>query len=240
LRGMTDIKSAVPFRTQSVKFVDVDLENTKTIANCKNEVLVLAFDESCKPPQGMDNWCQTYYDPALKFQTVRFPVDEKFAWFLSKEMSEFGIFLGEKHNLKIAAARLNDGKNLIPSLSASKGSLRECNDGVYRPLKFPLEFRYDVSNIPGAVSCFCELSRPRAMFQLENFTYRDSKPSKKPLSNWTCNGTRGSISIEKDMVSDNACYQLRVFAQKADGSMIGTSSDLIDLGINDRPRGQEL
>jgi hypothetical protein len=200
----------------------------------------LAFDERRKPPQGIDIWCQANYDTGLKFQTVRFPVDEKFAWFLSEEMSGFRIFIGERHNLKITAARLNDGKTLIPSLSASNISLRACNDGAYRPLKYPIEFNYDVSNVPGAVACLCELSRPRAMFQLENFTYRDALLSKKPLRKWTEKGTIGSILLGKEMFADKACYQLRVFAQKADGSVCGTSSDLIDLGINDRPVGQEL
>lgn len=240
LRGMTDIKADRPFNTKSVKFVEIDLKNSQTMLNVKKDVIVLAFDESRKPPQGIDNWCQADYDPSLDFQTVRFPVDEKFAWFLSNEMSEFRVFLGEKHNLRIVAARLNDGKTLIPVLSPSATSLRACNDGAYRPLKFPLQFSYDVSNIPGAVSCLCELSRPRMMFQLENFTYRDVRPSKKALRQWSQKGTTGSISIEKDMLSEKACYQLRIFAQKADGAVCGTSSDLIDLGINDRPRGQEL
>ncbi|MCC7532284.1 MAG: hypothetical protein IT342_27520 [Candidatus Melainabacteria bacterium] len=237
---MTDIKANRPFKTRAVKFVEVDLENSETSVQSKKDVLVLAFDERRKPPQGIDNWCQAYYDTGLKFQAVRFPVDEKFAWFLSQEMSEFRIFLGENHNLKIAAARLNDGKTLIPSLSASSTSLRACNDGAYRPLKYPIELRYDVSNIPGAVACLCELSRPRAMFQLENFTYRDARPSKKPLRKWIESGTRGGILLGKELFADDACYQLRVFAQKADGSVCGTSSDLIDLGINDRPSGQEL
>lgn len=240
LRGMTDIRADRPFKTKSVSFVEIDLENNQTSKSGKKDVLVLAFDETRKPPQGIDNWCQADYDPSLDFQTVRFPVDEKFAWFLSKDMAEFRVFLGEKHNLKIVAARLNDGKTLIPSLSPSATSLRACNDGAYRPVKFPLQFSYDVSNIPGAVSCFCELSRPRMMFQLENFTYRDVRPSKKSFRLWTQKGTKGSISIEKDTLFENACYQLRIFAQKADGTVCGTSSDLIDLGINDRPRGQEL
>jgi hypothetical protein len=240
LRGMTDIKATSPFKTRAVKFVDVDLENSQTAVRGKKDVLVLAFDERRKPPQGIDIWCQANYDTGLKFQTVRFPVDEKFAWFLSEEMSGFRIFIGERHNLKITAARLNDGKTLIPSLSASNISLRACNDGAYRPLKYPIEFNYDVSSVPGAVACLCELSRPRAMFQLENFTYRDALLSKKPLRKWTEKGTIGSILLGKEMFADKACYQLRVFAQKADGSVCGTSSDLIDLGINDRPVGQEL
>jgi hypothetical protein len=31
-----------------------------------------------------------------------------------------------------------------------------------------------------------------------------------------------------------------VFARKTNGQIAGTSSDLIYLGINDRPKGQEL
>ncbi len=93
LRGMIDIKADRPFETRSVKFVEIDLANNQPTVNGKKDVIVLAFDETRKPPQGIDNWCQTDYDTALKFQTVRFPVDEKFAWFLSKEMSEFRVFL---------------------------------------------------------------------------------------------------------------------------------------------------
>ena len=240
LRGMTDIIATRNFETRAVKFVDVDLENNAPATKSSKEVLVLAFDDALRPPQGMDNWCQAEYDGSLRFQTVRFPVDEKFAWYLSRQAREFGIYLGEKHNLKIVAARLNDGRALIPTLDASQTTLRDCNDGVRRPIKFPLEFHYDVSNVPGAVACLVEMSRPRSMFQLENFTYRDVRPSKKASRSWTQKGTQGNFVVEKSMFSDNACYQLRVFAQRADGSVCGVSSDLIDLGINDRPKGQEL
>ncbi len=238
--GMTDITAKTPFKTSAVRFIDVDLKNTKPDSSAKQEVIVLAFDKKRMPPQGMDNWVQTNYDPGKAFQTVRFPVDEKFAWFLRKEMSEFSIYLNKKPNLSVAAARLNDGKTIIPSLSAMPATLKESNDGVRRPIKFPLEFHFDVSNIPGAVSCYCELSRPRSMFQLENFTYRDIRPSQKSLQSWTENGTTGSILIRRDVFPDDACYQLRIFAQRADGRICGASSDLIDLGIDDRPRGQEL
>lgn len=240
LRGMTDIIATRNFEKRAVKFVDVDLENAAPAKTSTKEVLVLAFEDTVSPPQGMDNWCQAEYDAGLRLQTVRFPVDEKFAWYLSKEAREFGIYLGERHNLKIVAARLNDGRALIPTLKASQTTLRDCNDGVRRPIKFPLEFHYDVSNVPGAVSCFFELSRPRSMFQLENFTYRDVRPSKKSLKSWTHEGTTGSVLLDREMFSENACYQLRAFAQRADGSVCGVSSDLIDLGINDRPKGQEL
>jgi len=240
LRGMTDIIAERNFETLSVKFVDVDLENRKPAAKSSKDVLVLAFDEKRKPPHGVDNWCQAEYDSSLKFQTVRFPVDEKFAWYLSKQMREFGIYLGPKINLRIVAARLNDGKALIPNLNADPNSLREANDGVRRPVKYPLVFEYDVSNIPGAVGCLCEISRPRAMFQLENFTYRDASPSKKALKSWGQAGRRGKIILEKSIFPEHSGYQLRIFAQSADQRVISVSSDLIDLGINDRPRGQEL
>ena len=240
LRGMTDIIAKRYFETRAVKFVDVDLENTSPSKTSTKDVLVLAFDESRTPPQGMDNWCQAEYDRSLRMQTVRFPVDEKFVWYLSKETREFRIYLGEKENLKIVAARLNDGKTLIPSLEPSGLTLRDCNDGARRPIKFPLEFKYDVSNVPGAVNCQIELSRPRLMFQLENFTYRDVRPSKKALRTWSEPGTTGTFFLDRNAFPEDASYQLRVFAQRADGSVCGVSSDLIDLGISDRPKGQEL
>ena len=192
------------------------------------------------PPKGLDNWVQASYDLSKKRQTVRFAVDQKFVWFLHNDMSKFGIFLRDKPNLSVVSARLNDGKALIPTLAASGQTLKEFNDGAYRPLEFPLKFDFDVSKIPGAVSCYCELSRPRAMFQLEHFTYRDVSPSKKPLKKWTVNGTAGSISLERSLFGEDACYQLRIFAQNADGRLLGVSSDLVDLGINDRPRWQPL
>lgn len=240
LPGMTDIVAKQYFENRAVKFVDVDLENSEPKSNSSKDVLVLAFDESRQPPKGMDNWCQADYDQSLKFQTVRFPVDEKFAWYLSKETRDFKVYLGERKNLRIVAARLNDGKTLIPSLEASLLTVRECNDGVRRPIAFPLRFEYDVSNIPGAVNCLFELSRPRSMFQLENFTYRDVRPSKKALKSWTQAGTTGHVEVGRSMFPEDACYQIRAFAQRADGSVCGVSTDFIDIGINDRPKGQEL
>lgn len=238
--GMTEIVAERPFDPGAVRFIDVDIANAEPSAVARDDVLVLSFDREREPPKGLDNWAQANYDLSKELQTVRFPVDQKLVWFLHDDMSKFGIFLRDKPNLRVLSARLNDGRALVPMLSASESTLRECNDGAYRPLEFPLKFQYDVSKIPGAVSCFCELSRPRAMFQLEHFTYRDVEPSKKPLKQWTAGGTAGSIKLEKNLFADDACYQLRIFAQKADGSLCGVSSDIIDLGINDRPKWQPL
>lgn len=238
--GMTEIIAEKPFDPSAVRFIDVEIANSEPTALARKSVLVLSFDREREPPKGLDNWVQADYDLSKKVQTVRFPVDQKFVWFLHNDMSKFGIYLKDKQNLKVLSARLNDGESLIPNLIVSKQTLRECNDGAYRPLKYPLEFEYDVSKIPGAVSCLCELSRPRAMFQLEHFTYRDESPSKKPLRTWTVNGTLGSIKLDKSLFADEACYQLRIFAKKADGSVLGVSSDIVDLGINDRPKWQPL
>ena len=243
LLGMIDLIAERPFATRAVKFIDVDLKNSKPAAQSKKSVLVLAFDSRLKQPKGIDNWSQAEFDLSLPVQTVRFPVDEKLSWFLSKEMSEFSIYLGEETDYSVLSARLNDGKTLIPSLSVSSvSSVEESNDGVFRVKmnRFPVHFRYDVSNIPDAVACYCELSRPRAMFQLDNFTYRDVRPAKKPLKTWSQAGTTGDIAMERAMFPEDACYQLRVFAKKADGSLTGMSSDQVNLGINDRPPGQEL
>lgn len=238
--GMTEIIAEKPFDPSAVRFIDVDIANSQPAVAAKDDVMVLSFDRERVPPKGLDNWVQASYDLSKKRQTVRFAVDQKFVWFLHNDMSKFGIFLRDKPNLSVVSARLNDGKALIPTLAASGQTLKEFNDGAYRPLEFPLKFDFDVSKIPGAVSCYCELSRPRAMFQLEHFTYRDVSPSKKPLKKWTVNGTAGSISLERSLFGEDACYQLRIFAQNADGRLLGVSSDLVDLGINDRPRWQPL
>ncbi|HNB25054.1 MAG TPA: hypothetical protein PKZ32_21715, partial [Candidatus Melainabacteria bacterium] len=65
-------------------------------------------------------------------------------------------------------------------------------------------------------------------------------PSKKALKSWGQAGRRGKIILEKSIFPEHSGYQLRIFAQSADQRVISVSSDLIDLGINDRPRGQEL
>jgi hypothetical protein len=236
----TLISAKQPFKSSAVRFVEVDLVNTKPAAAGNMRHMYLRFEDLPEPPRWMDFWCSAPYDTGLKLQTLRFPVDEVFCWFLLKQRSKFSMYHGTGRNFSLSAARLVDGRDLIPELSVSGKNLRECNDGVYRPLAFPLQFGYDVSNLAEASSCICELSRPRSMFQLENYTYRSNSLSKKPLKRWTLAGTTGSIKIDKDAFPENACYQLRVFARKANGEIAGTSSDLIYLGINDRPKGQEL
>ncbi len=237
----TIISAKRPFKSSAVRFVEVDLVNTRPSATTgKMRKMYLRFEDLPEPPRWMDFWCAAPYDTGLKFQTLRFPVDEVVSWLLLKQRSKFSMYHGTGHNFSLSAARLVDGRDLTPDLSVAGKNLRECNDGVYRPIGFPLEFRYDVSNIAGAASCICELSRPRFMFQLENYTYRSTSLSKKPLKTWTLVGTTGSITIDRDIFPEDACYQLRLFASKANGEIVGTSSDLIYLGINDRPKGQEL
>jgi hypothetical protein len=241
VQNNTIISAKRPFKSSAVRFVEVDLVNTKPSATPgKMRRMYLRFEDLPEPPRWMDFWCAAPYDPALRLQTLRFPVDEVVSWFLLKQRSKFSMYHGTGHNFSLSAARLVDGRDLIAQLSVSGKNLQECNDGVYRPLAFPLAFRYDVSKVAGASSCICELSRPRSMFQLENYTYRSTSLSKKPLKTWTLAGTTGSISIDKDVFPEDACYQLRVFARKTNGQIAGTSSDLIYLGINDRPKGQEL
>jgi len=238
--GAVDITAANPVDPALVRFVDVEIENSHPLDDRSKDVIVLGFDRRRKPPKGVDNWVQADLDLSKKVQTVRFPVDQKLAWFLHKEMSKWSINLRDKPNLKVVSARLNDGLDLIPRLKIDGETAQERNDGAYRPLKYPLRFDYDVSNIPGAVSCHFELSRPRSMFQLENFTYRDVQPSKKAMRSWEVDGTMGSVKLDRDLLTEKACYQVRIFARKADGSICGVSSDLIDLGIDDRPAWQPL
>ncbi|MCC7527881.1 MAG: hypothetical protein IT342_05125 [Candidatus Melainabacteria bacterium] len=237
----TIISAKRPFKSSAVRFVEVDLVNTKpSLKTGKMRKMYLRFEDLPEPPRWMDFWCAAPYDPGLKFQTLRFPVDEVFSWYLLKQRSKFSMYHGTGHNFSLSAARLVDGRDLTPQLSVAGKNLRECNDGVYRPIAFPLEFKYDVSNVSAASSCICELSRPRSMFQLENYTYRGTSLSKKPLKTWTLTRTTGSISIDKEVFPENACYQLRVFARKADGHIAGTSSDLIYLGISDLRQGQDF
>lgn len=235
------IESVRPFATGAVRFIEVELENSQPAANAGNlRRMYLRFEDKPEPPHSMDYWSSFPYNTGLKTQILRFPVDEVFAWFMLKQRSNFQISLGMRGNLKIRRARLLDGRDMRPRLLEAAENLRSCNDGVERPTGFPLKFSFDVSNIPDARSCLCELSRPRMMFQLENYTYRSAELSKKPLKTWKVDGTTGSIVIDKRDFPEAACYQLRIFALKSNGQIAGTSSDIIYLGIDDRPKGQEL
>lgn len=232
------LKSARPVKPGEVRFVEMNLENNRP-SKGKGETrrMYFRFEDKPEPPSFMDCWSSAAYDTGLSKQVLRFPVDEVFSWFLLKERQNFQMTLGSCGNFKISAVRFLDGRDMRPNLSASE-NLHSCNDGVERPLSYPFKLSYDLANVPQAAACLVEVSRPHMMFQLENYTYRSSGLSKAPLRRWTLQGTSGSISFEKNDFPQPACYQVRVFAQKNNGEIAGTSSDIIYLGIDDRPNRQ--
>ncbi len=245
IENQTKITAERPFKSASVRFAEVDLENS-TPAPVPGTIrrMYFRFEDKPEPPNTMDFWCSAPYDTGLRKQTLVFPVDEVFSWYLHANRQKFSMYLGTKGNFKLTGARLIGGKDVSPSISVAGKNWREGDDGIFRPTKFPVEIKYDASNVPGSTQCLCELSRPRMMFQLENYTYRSPGLSKKPLKTWSRPGATGSILIEKNLFPENACYQLRVFAQKANGEIAGRSSDIVYIGVFDlptgAPKGQEL
>ncbi|HNB20945.1 MAG TPA: hypothetical protein PKZ32_00915 [Candidatus Melainabacteria bacterium] len=231
------IKSERAVKPGAVRFVEMELENSQNSDKTGNfRRMYLRFEDKPEPPHFMDYWSSAPYDTGLSKQILRFPVDEVFSWYLLKERSHFQMTLGSRGNFKISGLRFLDGRDLIPRVFSSIDNLALCNDGVERPLGFPLKLAYDVSNIEGARGCIVELSRPWMMFQLEDYTYRSSHLSKKSLKVWNFDGTTGSIVLERSMFPQKALYQMRIFAKSAEGEIVGTSSDVIYVGIDDRPQ----
>ncbi len=238
--GATLLLAAVPFKTRLVRFIELDLETLHMSPSEESHEIRLQFDEFDSLPRELSRECKSQYDPHLKRQTVRIPVDELLAWFLKGELSSLKVITENKDEVQISAARLSDGKTIIPVLTPRADTLKESRDGVFSAVRFPLEFEYDATALAGAVNCTCELSRPRVMMQLDDLTYHAKRPSKKPLKTWVQPTLKGSFKIDRDVFPEYANYQLRIFAQKADGSFCGTSSDLIDLGINDMPENGKI
>lgn len=235
------IRSARPIKPSEVRFVEMVLENSQPSADKGNiRRMYFRFEDKPEPPRFLDYWSSAPYDTGLSKQVLRFPVDEVFSWFLLKERQNFQITLGSRGNFKISAVRLLDGRDRRPNGLSAAVNLRSCNDGVVRPISFPIKLNYDVSNVPEAASCLVELSRPYMMFQIENYTYRSPAVSKRRLKTWTVDGTTGSIVLDKNTFPQSGCYQVRIFARKKSGELAGTSSDIIYLGIDDRSSGQDL
>lgn len=239
---VTQASSPLPFNTDRVQFVDVDIKVVKPDLSITKEpgTLVLQFGDKLIGSATLSDKVLAKYKSGVEFQTVSFTVNEKARWFLLKQATKLKIYAGiGSPPVEILAARLSGGEKLVPRIDPDTKTLKACVDGVNRPIQFPLNFNFDASNIEGAHSCLFEVTRPLTTFQSEHFTYRDRSPSKKSLKTWIVNSTSGSTKIDRSFFPQNACYQLRVFAISNNGQVLGTSSDPIYLGIKDRPAGEE-
>lgn len=239
---VTQASSPVPFNTDQVQFVDVDIKVNQPDAAGRKEpgTLVLQFGDKLVGSATLSDKVLAKYNPGVEFQTVSFTVNEKARWFLLQKASKLKIYAGiGSPPVEVLAARLSSGENLVPLVSADSKTLKACVDGVSRPIEYPLKFNFNASNVKGAHSVLFEITRPLTTFQSEHFTYRDRSPSKKSLKTWIVNSTIGSTILERRAFPQNACYQLRVFAVSSNGQVLGTSSDPIYLGIKDRPAGEE-
>ncbi len=229
-----------PIIPMSVQFIEVDIEVLDPNQIGTKNKLELKIDLKHEFPLRLANYVEVSHDLTKNIQTLRFPVDEAACWFFLKNVSRFSIHVGKEPRVRVLAARCNNGATLVPSIHPAPDTLRECNDGVYRSFKFPIQFEYDVGNVTGASDCMIELSGPGKMFQSEGWTFRSTEFSGKAMRRWKLADTKGRINVERNWLPSNGCYQIRVFAVDPDGSICGTSSDVIYLGINDRPKGQEL
>ncbi len=238
--GELKLTAKEPINTKEVRWVDLDIEVLKCSTAKKRKSLLLKFEDRAKLLMHTASHVSGDYDPSLARQTVKFPVDENPSWLFMRQANSFSIYLGAKPEIRICRARLDDGATTIPSFFVRPETLRECADGVYRAENYPLKVNFDVTRIPGAAGCICEISRPYMMFQLENLRYRDSDLSAQSMKRWTTLGTSGEIELQREFFPSKTCCQVRIFAIKADGRIVGTCSDPVYIGIDDRPKGQEL
>lgn len=227
-----------PVQTADVRFLDIDIEILKQ--DTKRKSLELKVDDKEGLLLHTADWMVAEYDPSKRFQTVSYPVDELTSWLFMKEAQKFSIYISVKPEVRILGARFSDGNAEIVNVSADKETLRECADGVYRPEKFPAFVSFDASNILAAKSVICEISPPHSMFQLEHSTYRDRTCSEKVLKTIVFPATAGSIKLEQSFFAKKAIYQVRVFGLNENGQVVGTSSNPVYIGIDDRPKDQPL
>jgi len=130
---------------------------------------------------------------------------------------------------KIEALSLNDS---LPLLQADGHDLVEGVDGICRVRGSRPSFSYDVTNVPGATSAICEVSKPDSWFEHYSGTLRDTAASGNALHVVPFNKTKGkNILLSFAGLKDHGFYQIKIAAVDKDGKVLGYFSDPLNFQI---------
>ncbi len=125
-------------------------------------------------------------------------------------------------------------KNQLPTLAVDGQDLVEGPDGICRVRGPRPTFSYDLSNVPGAVSAVCEISKPNSWFEHYSGTLQRQGTSFKSASLFVTpfNKIKGTgILLSYAGIKDHGFYQIKVAALDKDGKVLGYFSDPLNFQI---------
>jgi hypothetical protein len=167
-------------------------------------------------------------------QLIIFDVSEHKSWVKSGTIEQIALYSpASSQDIIIESVVLDTLDLQSPKISLSKQTEKLLNcDGIVRLSQEDLGFDYDGSNIEGCRKIRVELSKHNSWFEHYSGTFRDRQASTNCLKFWQLNQNKGQFSLANSDYPVSGFYQLRVFALDDRGSVIGISSDPINLQVS--------
>jgi hypothetical protein len=162
-----------------------------------------------------------------------FQLSEHKNWLMQGVVHELAFkTIGCPEAIEIASIRAINLENQMPNIEPDAHDLVEGPDGICRVKGPRPTFSYDVSNVPGAVSATCEVSRPNSWFEHYSGTLRENDVSKNAFAVTPFNKVKGrNILLSYAGIKDHGFYQIKVAAVDKNGKVIGYFSDPLNFQI---------
>ena len=164
---------------------------------------------------------------------IIFQLSEHKSWLMQGTVANLNLkSIGVSEPLEISKITALNLEKSLPALSADGKNLVEGVDGICRVKGAHPTFSYDVSQIPGAHSAVCEISKPNSWFEHYSGTLRDREISKHALFTPTLNKLSGrAIPLSFAGIKEHGFYQIKIAALDKDGKVIGYFSDPLNFQI---------
>lgn len=202
--------------------------------------------------QNYSGYIDEQLDPVLATPFARFNsekptdykyfLDEHLDWLMSNAINRLTLRVWSSRNEVMSAVEQFSNKEMIPKLEPDEATLKLDYDGAYLPINTDskdshavnvatdLRLKYDASAIPSATHVSVELSAPFDRFEIPkptlavSPTFHSTEFCPRAAKRWTIAATKGDVSIQSKDLPARGHYQVRIFAQAADESIVGYSS----------------
>ena len=219
------ISPLLEIQPAAIDFVDINV----TAAPSKQALLSMYWDKEGERNFSEQRRLTMLVEANGKPHTYRFNVSEHKSWVMSGGISRLRFDLPGKATIN--SLNINRADKEIPQLVADDSTVTLAIEGVYRPTKEPLLFKYDATQIPKAKEVAVEVSKPDSWFEHYTGQLRDKTLSDKSFKSWRLGKLAGTFELDQNTLPAGGYYQVRIAAIDAQGHVAGYVSDPINLQI---------
>lgn len=167
--------------------------------------------------------------PDQKDFTAVFSLRSAPEWALGGKGTGFELYLPRQARLKIDSIKIESPNKLMPEISFINSGYLGTKGFLHLDMKKRAEkISYSAEAMAGAKGVVLEITRPNLLFASQN----TQEKSRVLMSELKGKGTRGSITLTRDMFPALGIYEARAWAIDDNGNRIGIAGDHIVISVD--------